>query len=492
MLLSSLVQGLEYDRIQGNLDVEIQTIAFNDQDVVENSVFVAISGFTGDGHLYIDEAVKKGATAVILEKDVPVHKDITVLSVTNSRKALAGMSANFYHNPSDELNMIGITGTNGKTSTSYFIKSIFEEANEAIGVIGTMGTLINDKLIETKNTTPESLDLQKSFVKMAESGVDNCMMEVSSHALDLDRVAFTSFNTGIFTNLSPDHLELHKSMDEYFEAKAKLFEMTKDVNIINVDDKYGRKLADRVKEKQPGLITYGIKNAADIYPTSIDYAFDGTTYTVNTPEGNFNVSVHLPGEINVYNSLAAIACAYANDIAFETIQKGIEHVEGIKGRMEMVYKNKDFRVIVDFSHTEEALEKALNTIRPYVKGRLLLVFGVYADNSESGKSKRAGMAKVASRYADLSIVTSDNPKQFDPGLIIKEITEAMDKHQGVYQAVVDREEAIQYAIEISEENDTILLAGKGHETTQVIGDREIPFNETDIVLETIRRSEQPV
>lgn len=490
MLLTSIVQDLEYDNIKGDLNREISAISYDSRDAVDNSIFVAISGFAVDGHHYIDKAIKQGASTIILEKDIPIEHDVTVLKVVNSRDALARVSANFYQDPTEDLNVIGITGTNGKTSTSYFIKSIFEQANQSIGLIGTIGTIINNKLVKNKNTTPESLNLQRTFSEMKKEEVDYCIMEVSSHSLNLRRVAYSKFNTGIFTNLSPDHLELHNSMDEYFEAKAELFDLTKNFNIINVDDSYGRRLINRVKNYDTTLVTFGIDYKADIYPTDIHYSFDATTYTVNTPSGSIKVKVNIPGAIYVYNSLAAIACAYCNGVSLKDIQHGIQNVESIKGRLETIYKEKDYKVIVDFSHTEDALEKALTTIRPYVKGRLILVFGVYADFSDKGREKRIGMSRIASKYADFSVVTSDNPKNHDPVLIVDEISEAMNRFEGKYKAILEREAAIQYAIQMSEKDDAILIAGKGHETTQAIGDKEIPFNETDIALEALKKKKQ--
>lgn len=485
MLLTSIVQDLDFQIIQGNLNKDIHSIAFDSRDIEPGSLFIAISGFTVDGHNFINQAIENGATTIIVEDNIQINKDITVLKVVNSRDALARISTNFYKHPSNKINLIGITGTNGKTSTTYFIKSIFEKARESIAIIGTIGTVINDKTYENKNTTPESLHLQQFFSKINESNTKNCMMEVSSHALNLDRVAYTEFDTGIFTNLSPDHLELHKNMDEYFYAKAKLFKQTKKYNIINIDDIYGKKLVDLAASFPAQILTYGIYDNADIYPTDIFYAFDHTTYTVNTPTGQARITVNLPGEIYLYNSLAAIACAYCNGVPMKIIQKGIKSLTSIKGRFEVVYEKENFKIIIDFAHTEDALKKTLNIIKPFVKGRLILVFGVYADTSKNGTDKRIGMGKVAAKNANFSIITLDNPKHHDQNLIIKEISEAMEQEQANFKTILDREEAIRYAIKISNEDDVIIIAGKGHETSQVIGDVEIPFNEKEIVLDAL-------
>lgn len=489
MLLTRVIKELDYIKVAGELDIEISSIAYDSREVVDKSVFVAISGFSVDGHDFIQKAIENGARTIILEKDVSIDADnITILKVEDSRKALAKISSNYYDNPTEKINMIGITGTNGKTSTSFLIKSIFEHSNRSIGLIGTIGTIIDNKLTQNKNTTPESLNLQQQFSEMVSVNTENCIMEVSSHALSLNRVASCNFNTSIFTNLSPDHLELHNSMEEYFHAKAKLFKMTNNYNIVNTDDEYGKRLVEELKELKAKTVTYGIGEGADIYATDIRYYAESTRYTANTPKGSIKIKINFPGEIYVYNSLAAVACAYCNDIELKDIQKGIELVKDIKGRFEIVYKDKDFKVIVDFAHTEDGLEKALRAIKPFTKGRLILVFGVYAAPGEKGSAKRRGMGMVAAKYSDIAIVTSDNPKDQDPNLIIKEIVEAMKEHSENYIAIVDREEAIKHAIQISNKDDIIFIAGKGHETSQKIGKVEVPFNETEIVTQIIKNS----
>lgn len=492
MLLNSVIRDLDFVVIKGHLNKEVSTIAYDSREVIKNSIFVAIPGFIVDGHNFIEKAVKLGATTIIVEKDIQIEDDITILKVTDSREALARISSTYYNNPTERLNLIGITGTNGKTSVSYFVNSIFKQANRSTGVIGTIGTVLQNKLMSTKNTTPESLNLQQIFSQMVDSKTDDCIMEVSSHALNLKRVAYSKFNTAIFTNLTPDHLELHNSMEEYFNAKAELFDLATEFNVVNVDDLYGKKLIEKVKNYDTELVTYGIENKADIYASDIRYAAESTTYTVNTPTGSIEVKVNLPGIIYVYNSLAAIACAYCNKIDLKDIQKGLDNIEGIKGRLEVIYKDNDYKIIIDFAHTEDSLEKALSTLKPFTKGRLILVFGVYAASGEKGREKRRAMGKVAAKYADFSIVTSDNPKDQDPNLILEEIVEAMEEDKGLYTVIVDRKEAIEYAIESSRKEDTILIAGKGHETSQVIGKEEIPFNETEIVAETLKSIKQLV
>lgn len=487
MLLNTLVTELQYEVIQGTLNKEVQSIAYDSREVTKNGVFIAISGFMQDGHQYIAESIKLGATVIIVEKDftIKASDDVTVLKVDNSRDALAIISANFYEHPGSDLRLIGITGTNGKTSTTYLLKSVFEQANHSLALMGTNGTIINNEKVKNKTTTPESLELQQLLSEMNQHNISTCMMEVSSHALELSRVRGLNYDIGIFMNLSPDHLEMHKTMEAYFQAKAKLFNLTNRFNIINLDDPYGQRLVKMLEDKESKTVTFGMSENADIYPTNIEYYFDRTSFTVHTPAESAEITVNIPGEIYLYNSLATIATAVCSDIPMDTIQKGFLQVESIKGRLELVHNSSHLKVVIDFAHTEDALKNALDILRPFVKGRLILVFGVYADMSKSGEGKRLGMGKVAAENADFSVITSDNPKLNDAGQILKEISEAVESNNGRYTAIMDRKEAIEYAVDMAEQDDVILIAGKGHETTQIIGTEEIPFNEKEIVLAAI-------
>ncbi|GGN48655.1 UDP-N-acetylmuramoyl-L-alanyl-D-glutamate--2,6-diaminopimelate ligase [Oceanobacillus indicireducens] len=486
MLLKDILKNMDYEVIQGDINQEISALTYDSREKKVDSLFVCIKGFTLDGHDKAQEAVGNGARAILVEREIPISDDITVIKVADTRNGMAKAAVNFYNKPADSLNVIGITGTNGKTSITHFLKVILDQADKKTGIIGTLGTLMNEKIIPTNNTTPEAIDLQRFLSDMKDSEHDYCLMEVSSHSLQLKRSAYTSFSTGIFTNLSPDHLELHKTMDDYFEAKAELFTMTNKFNIVNVDDFYGQKLVQQLNNPEVKTLSYGIHEKADFYATDINYSFDQTTFTVHTPNESAQITIHLPGEIYVSNSLAAIAAAYCNGINMEAIQNGLNTVKNISGRLETVYKQGDFRVVVDFAHTEDALQKALTVLRPFVSGRLILVFGVYADMSENGRDKRYGMGRVAAEYADFSIVTLDNPKKHDIKTIMKETTDALERNKGSYIAIEDRAEAIRCAIEMSHSDDCILLAGKGHETTQIIGDREIHFSEKEIVQEAMQ------
>ncbi|RXZ81694.1 UDP-N-acetylmuramoyl-L-alanyl-D-glutamate--2,6-diaminopimelate ligase [Paenibacillaceae bacterium] len=484
MWLSSIAEHLELLNTQGNLHLEVKTIVFDSREATAGSLFVAIPGFETDGHRYIDQAIQRGAVAIVVEQDLlNVPAGITVMKVTDSRDALARLSAAFYGDPTEGMNLIGVTGTNGKTSITYFIHSILKAAGRPAGLIGSMGALIDDKQVESRHTTPESVHLQCLFQAMRAEGINHCVMEVSSHALSLKRTAYSRFKTGIFTNLTPDHLELHQSMENYFAAKSQLFDITEETNIINADDHYGQLLISKLQGRPAKLISYGIYNDSDVYATDIQYFEHETYFTVHTPAGSIPIRVRMPGMIYVYNALAAIACAVNCGVSLNAIQAGLHNVMGVRGRMETVYQDKDNKVIVDFAHTEDGLEKTLKTIRLFTQARIILVFGVYGAEGEPGQRKRQAMGKVAGTYADLSFVTSDNPKNNDSMHIIQEIVEGIRQTVGEYRSHVDRKEAIHCALSECRTGDIVLIAGKGHETAQLIGDTALPFNEKDIVNE---------
>ena len=491
MKLSECLRGLDYILLKGDETIDINHIAFDSREVKKDGLFVAVTGFATDGHLYIHKAIENGAVAIVVERDVETPEDIAVIKVAHSRSALAAISANFYEHPTAKLNMVGITGTNGKTSITYFIKALLDHHHKKTGVIGTIGTWIGTQKIETPNTTPESLTLQKICSEMVKEDVEYCLMEVSSHALDLDRVAFCQFTAGIFTNLTPDHLELHKDMAHYFEAKAKLFKMTNTVNIINADDAYGKRLIGNHDKNAVGrdvaLLTYGIREEADVMAFGISYYPDHTSFIAKSPIGDIPVKVNIPGEIYVYNALAAITWAVSNGFTAAEISEGIDALKGVKGRFEVAYENENIKVVIDFAHTEDGLEKALQTLRPFVKGKLKLVFGVYAAPGALGLDKRTAMGKVAAKLADFSYVTSDNPKEQDPNLIIADVVSAIESENGQYVGIVDRKEAIERALEEMLPGDVLLISGKGHETAQVIGKVEVPFNEKEIVVAKMKK-----
>lgn len=482
MNLKDLIDEKNILDIKGPLDINVDNIVYDSRYARDSSVFVAIRGFTVDGHDFIEDVIKKGVKALVVEEEVSIE-GVTVVKVKNSRNTLAEMSVKFYDHPSTKLDLIGVTGTNAKTTTTYLMQAIFESVNKKTGIVGTIGNIIDGKMFKTNNTTPQSLELQETFNNMVEAEVDTCFMEVSSHALDLDRVSYSDFQVGIFTNLSVEHLDFHKNLENYFEAKLKLFYLTSKFNIINIDDEYGKKIIDKIKDIETPLLTYGIKNSADIYATDIVYHLDGVDFKLNTPKGEIDLKMNIPGEFSVYNGLTAAACAFAYDISLEDIKKGLESIDGVKGRFEVVTTDDDFVVIIDFAHTPDALEKVLESVKEFAKGRIVVVFGAGGDRDSS---KRAPMGEAVGKYADLSIVTSDNPRTEDPEKIIEDILVGTKGVTDNYVSIVDRKQAIKYAIENKEENDIILLTGKGHETYIIIGEEKLPFDERKIVEDILK------
>lgn len=484
MKIRNIIENLETEKILGSLNKEVKGISYDSRKVDSDYIFVAIEGFKSDGHDYIKEAIKNGASGLIVQKDIKLDReDITIIKVEDSRDGLAKVSSNFYGKPSKDMEMIGITGTNGKTSITYMVKSILENVNKKAGIIGTMGSVIDGEVFSTENTTPESLIIQEYLYNMLKEDTKSCIMEVSSHSLDLKRAEYCNFDIGIFTNLSRDHLDYHNTVENYFNAKLKLFYMTNKCNIINIDDDYGKRIVKETEDLNITTITYGIKEKATIYATDIEYHLKGVDFILNTPKGSVDISFNIPGKFSVYNALAAASCAYYCEIRLEDIKEGLEAVEGVKGRFEMVPTNKDFSVIIDFAHTPDGLEKVLTTIQQFAKGRIVAVFGAGGDRD---RTKRPIMGETVGKYADFLIVTSDNPRHEEPGKIIDDVVEGVKKVNENYVKIIDRKEAIKYAMKNAEPKDIILLAGKGHETYTIIGDEVLSFDERQIVLDILK------
>ncbi|MBU5438179.1 UDP-N-acetylmuramoyl-L-alanyl-D-glutamate--2,6-diaminopimelate ligase [Tissierella sp. MSJ-40] len=487
MDIRSIVKDYPVSLLKGSLDVEVTGIQHDSRKIEKGNLFIAQRGFTVDGHHYIEKAIENGAKAVILEEEInlDIDKDITFIKVEDSTDALAKFAANFYEEPSNEIGLIGITGTNGKTSTTYFIKSILEENNVKTGILGTIGAIIDNEVIKLENTTPDSLTIEENLRKMVNADTKKCVMEVSSHALELKRVEYTEFEVGIFTNLTKDHLDYHETMENYFNSKLKLFFKTKKYNIINIDDDYGKKIVSQTANRVP-LITFGIKEKADIYATMISFSLDKVSFILNTPNGSTPILLNVPGEFSIYNALAAASCAFAYGIDLSIIKKGLEAVSGIKGRFEVVPTNKDFTVIIDFAHTADGLEKVLTVIDQFAEGRKIVLFGAGGNRD---KTKRPIMGETVAKHADFCIVTSDNPRHEKPEKIIDDVVEGVKRAKGNYVQIVDRREAIKYALDNAKPKDIILLAGKGHETYTIIGDEVLPFDERQIVLDILKDKE---
>ncbi|SEF77692.1 UDP-N-acetylmuramoylalanyl-D-glutamate--2,6-diaminopimelate ligase [Caloramator fervidus] len=484
MKLKDLLYGLDSYELIGE-DVEIKKISYNSKQVEKGTLFFCIEGFSLDGHKFAEEAVSNGAVALVVSKNVNLSKNVTLVKVKDTRKAMAIISSNFYNNPLKELKVIGITGTNGKTTSTFMMKSILEAKNLKTGLIGTIYNIIGDNIVEAKRTTPESMDLQFMFRQMVESKCNFCVMEVSSHSLELDRVYGVTFEAGIFTNLTQDHLDFHKTMENYFKAKLKLFERTKHA-IINIDDSYGRKALDLVN---CNVITFGIENLADVFAKNLKIEDSGTIFTLCYDNQEVDINLHLPGKFNVYNALGCAAAAISLGIDLKTIKLGLESLKSVPGRSEKINSKKGFTVIIDYAHTPDGIENILKATREYTKGKLVILFGAGGDRD---KTKRPLMGKAAGSLADFCIVTSDNPRSEDPEKIIQDILPGVESTGCPYKVIVDRKEAIKYALMNANEGDVIVIAGKGHETYQIIKDKVIPFDEKEIVNEFLKEIEQKI
>ncbi len=479
MKLNEVLKGIDVDFIKGLDDIEIVDIAYDSRKVREGYVFVCIEGYKTDGHEYIDAAIKNGASAIIIQKDIACFSDITVVKVSDSRYVLSHISNIFFDYPSKKLNITGITGTKGKTTTTYMIKSILEHNNRKVGLIGTIANSIGDKVLKADRTTPESYDLQELFAKMLEKNANDVVMEVSSHALDLHRVSCTDFDIGIFTNLSRDHLDFHGTFDNYILAKVKLFKMCKK-GLVNIDNDYSQKV---IEEALCPVLTYGIENAADICAKDIKLNSDSVEFTVVSSWVQDRIFVNIPGKFTVYNALAAIgACRYMN-VPIDVIKKGLKNIQ-VPGRAEVINTNKDFTIIIDYAHTPDSLEYILTTVKGFAAQRVVSVFGCGGDRD---KTKRPIMGEISGRIADFTIITSDNPRTEDPKQIIEDIETGIKNLNSAYITIEDRRKAIKYSIENAKPKDIIVLSGKGHETYQIFKDKTIHFDEREVVAEILEQ-----
>ena len=475
MKLNDLLKGINILSVNGDLNIDINNIAYDSRKVKENTLFICIKGFNSDGHKYIESAIEKGAKAFLVQEDINIE-GYTFIKVEDTRASMANVADNFYNNPSKELGVIGVTGTNGKTSITTFLSEILSSNNKKVGLVGTIKIFDGDKEVESSSTTPESIDLQKHFRTMIDNGCDYCAMEVSSHSLVLNRVDETEFKLGIFTNLTPEHLDFHKDLEDYRNAKEKLFYKTTTANIINIDDEGGAKIYENIKSLSTPCYTYGIDNKADFMAKNIKIDARGVSYTLVTPTYEEEIFVPVPGKFTVYNTLAVIAACYMLNISKEIVKESLGKTKGVAGRFETITNDKGISVIVDYAHTPDALEKALNSARQHCKGKLWCIFGCGGDRDAG---KRPLMAKAAEQFADLVIVTQDNPRTEDPNKIEADILTGFSRMEDV-GVIPDREEAIKFTIENAVENDVIVIAGKGHENYQIIGDKTLHFSDQEV------------
>ena len=479
--LNQILKETNFISLSGSSDIEITDITCSSRDVQPGSIFVCIKGFKTDGHKYIGDAINRGAVCLVVTDDIP-DPGITTVKVDDARFAMAQMSASLYGHPSREIKVIGITGTNGKTTTAHLIKTIIEMAGSKTGLIGTNSIVIGGTVMTSERTTPESCLFQKYLRQMVDSGAKYCITEVSSHSLELKRASCTHFAAAVFTNLTHDHLDLHGSMENYAAAKAKLFEMC-DVAIMNADDKYSMDIAAKTSCKK--VYTYSLETKkSNFFASDIKLSDKGIIYNLTHDGATIPVKALIPGKFNVYNSLAAAAVCSALGFSDEEIAKGLIISKGAKGRAEFLHTNAPFSVMIDYAHTPDGLYNILTTVKEFAKGRIITVFGAPGDRD---RLKRPDMGEIAGKYSSYCIITSDNPASENPDDIINEIKPGVLRSGCEFTAITDRKEAIIFALNMAQEGDVVLLAGKGHENYQITKDGKVPFSEEQIVKEHLSR-----
>lgn len=487
MELNKLIKVLTQYECRGQLNRDISGIAYDSRKVTPGMMFVALKGQNVDGHNFIEDAIERGAVAIICEHDVNLPARITKIQVPDSRLALALVSAEFYGNPSKKLRLIGITGTNGKTTVAFMVKAILETAGIKTGLIGTVRYEIGERVIPAWRTTPESLDLQYMLNQMVKTGCSSCVMEVSSHALEQRRVEGIDFNAVVFTNLTQDHLDYHQTMENYYSAKKKLFlseyhPSKKPVAIINIDDSYGNRLAG--ESDLAVKCTYGLQESAMVNAKILEMTRSGARFIVHSPNGSFECNLPLIGKHNIYNAIAAVGVGTGLNIPVKSIQSALNNIQPVPGRLEVVDLGQPFTVVVDYAHTDDALRNVLSALRELTQGRLLLAFGC---GGSRDTSKRAKMGAVAAKYADYTIITTDNPRKESPHKIAAQIVEGyVANRTDGFSVELDRKRAIQMIIDMAEPGDTVIIAGKGHETYQEFEDTIIPFDDRVYAKEALQ------
>lgn len=483
MLLQYLIRNLTTNEVIGKTNKEIGKIEYDSKKIQKDGVFVAIKGYEQDGNDYIKEAIIKGATCIIVEdidiKDY-INDELTVIKVQDSRIALAIISSEYYDNPASKLKVIGITGTKGKTTTAYMIRDIMNASGKRTGMIGTIYNTYGNIQIEATRTSPESLDLQKLLKDMVDNGIEYVVMEVSSHALCLNRVYGIHFSVGLFTNLSEEHLDFHKTMDNYLLAKKKLFDMS-DLAVINGDDIYAPKL---IKMLDCKYATFGLDNAVNLTANDLKINADYVEFKMRINKMIETIKVSIPGKYTIYNALGAIAVCSLFNCQMDAILLALANVK-VPGRSEIVPTGKAFTVMIDYAHTPSSLEAILSAVKKHVKGRIICVFGCGGNRDTI---KRAMMGEIAGRIANFTIITTDNPRNEDPKKIINDIETGIKKTRGLYKCVENRKEAIKLAMRIAWKNDIIVLAGKGHETYQILkNNKKVHFDEREVVKEIAQK-----
>ncbi|MCC8097774.1 MAG: UDP-N-acetylmuramoyl-L-alanyl-D-glutamate--2,6-diaminopimelate ligase [Eubacterium sp.] len=482
MTLTDVLNNIEYKVLSGSLETEVSALTIDSRKAEKNTMYAAIKGFTVDGHKFIPSAVKSGASAVLCEHALDEYdENAAYIQVENTRKALGYCAKNFYGNPSGSMNIIGVTGTNGKTSTTYFLEEILKENNRKAGVIGTVeiragGERLNYKL--ATSTTPDTIELNTILRDMKDRGCTDVAMEVSSHGLQLYKVDGVEFNAGIFTNLTQDHLDLHGSMENYLKAKARLFKMCK-VGVMNADDSYFEKMKAAA---DCDIITFGIKNDCDIKAVNIEYMMDRVVFDILYKGKSYNVNFKIPGEFSVYNALGAVGSALCSGVPMETIVEALGNIKGVPGRIQNVAEGRDFNVFVDYAHTPDGVLNIIKSVRAFTKGRVITVFGCGGDRD---RTKRPIMGEISAKLSDYSVITSDNPRTEEPMDIIKEIEVGVKPVTDKYEILVSRKDAIYRAIEMAKPGDSVIIAGKGHEDYEIFKDKTIHFDDAEVAREAL-------
>jgi len=488
MNLAALLEGIDHS-LTGPVDRAIRGIEYDSRKIREGCIFVALPGEHADGKDFIQQAIDRGATVIVANERRPAS-GVTYVVVKDPLAVLSDISARFYCHPDRKLYLVGITGTNGKTTISYFLESMFRKAGRRPGVIGTVNYRYGSQVIAAPNTTPQSSDIYRIFHAMTASSCDSAIMEVSSHALSLGRVSGLEFDCAIFTNLTQDHLDFHQTMDAYFESKAKLFsglgpgEKSKPkFAIINRDDPWGRKLIARVSGAT--VLTYGLNEKADISAQHIRAGSKGSEFVLVTPHGRRKINIPHLGQHNIYNALAAAGAAFGAGIAFNMVSESLQQAPMAPGRLEKVDAGQSFTVVVDYAHTPDALQNVITALRALKPARLITIFGCGGDRD---RAKRPLMGQVAAELSDYVFVTSDNPRSEDPQRIALDIEVGIRRrHLDNYQVILERQQAIASAISMAQKGDIILIAGKGHENYQIIGDNKIHFNDVEIAAKYLRQ-----
>lgn len=483
MRLLEVLKDCEVEQTRGELAIEIAHVQEDSRKIQPGDLFIAVVGYETDGHLYLASAIENGAIAVVIQEgsfsmdDIPTN--ITVVVSKDTRKLMSMAACNFYNHPTRDFKLVGVTGTKGKTTTTYMIKSILEKEGRKVGLIGTIANMIGKEAVEASRTTPNPIELQALFRQMADQECDVVVMEVSSHALALDRVYGCSFDMGVFTNLSEDHLDFHKNFDNYLAAKAKLFTMCKE-GFVNCDDMYSRKLMDLATCP---ITTYGIDNNPFVSARDIIITNSYSDFKISMNKTIQRIRVGIPGRFTVYNALAAICVTAKLGCGIQAMVEGLEAVK-VPGRSEIIPSLKDFVVMVDYAHTPASLESILRAVKVYTRGKVICVFGCGGNRDAL---KRPMMGEIAGKLADYTVITSDNPRKEEPNAIIAQIEEGMKKTKGEYKVIVNRKKAIEHAIRQARRNDIVVIAGKGHETYQEINGEKIHFDDREVAAAVLKR-----